>query len=91
MKERISWLVNHAPKVSKEDIAAINDLFPAYIFRCRKTREIWTSCCGKHERLEKEHPVLKAEHRREPSRETIKKRMKAGSSAKSFSRWVGAS
>lgn len=68
MKERISWLVNHAPKVSKEDIAAINDLFPAYIFRCRKTREIWTSCCGKHERLEKEHPVLKAEHRREPSK-----------------------
>lgn len=61
-----------APKLSQTEIDQINDLFPAYLFRRRSTREIWTTCCRRHkvigERIttNDEFWVLQAEHQREP-------------------------
>ena len=37
-----------APPLNQVERDAINDLFPAYIFRRSRTNEIWTTCCHKH-------------------------------------------
>lgn len=55
-------LVKAAPKLRDQDIEAINAHFQHYIFRRRKTREVWTTCCHRHEVLPKGHPILDAEH-----------------------------
>lgn len=65
-EKRISYLVEKHPALREKDLTAVNDLYDAYIFRRRKTREIWTSCCRKHAVLEKGHPILDAPHVREP-------------------------
>lgn len=36
------------PKLEPGDVDKINRLFPAFIFRRRKTKELWTTCCRKH-------------------------------------------
>lgn len=61
-----------APALRQEDLFEINKTFPAYLFRRRKTREIWTSCCGRYEILPKngldeaQAALLAAEHKAEP-------------------------
>ena len=61
-----------APHLTDEDILEINKAFPSYIFRRRKTREVWTSCCLRHEYLSKDGltpeqaAVMAADHKPEP-------------------------
>lgn len=61
-----------APVLRDEDISEINKAFRPYLFRRRKTREVWTSCCGRHEHLpreglsEEQATLLAAEHKTEP-------------------------
>lgn len=65
-------LVRRAPKLRREDIREINGTFRAFIFRRRRTGELWTSCCGRHIHLEKgkmtpeEKQIMAEEHSREP-------------------------
>lgn len=64
-------LVRRAPKLREEDIRAINGTFRHFLFRRRRTGEIWTSCCGRHVYLKKdnmtraEQMVMAEEHSRE--------------------------
>ena len=61
-----------APKLTGEDILSINQTFPSYLFRRRKTREVWTTCCLRHEYLPKrgmtqeQEALMKADHHAEP-------------------------
>lgn len=61
-KKRCLELAAQAPSMTAEDMAAANALFPAYIFRRRKTREVWTTCCHRHEVLDKNHSIFEADH-----------------------------
>lgn len=67
---RATWLAKHAPRLREEDLERINDIYPAYLFRCRKTREIWTTCCGQHIHVSDTDDawkaVMEAPHHREP-------------------------
>lgn len=71
-KEKAEKLAAAAPKLSAKNIDAINDIYPAYIFRRRKTGEIWTTCCGRYEKVPKQGrgdkltAIMEAEHRSEP-------------------------
>lgn len=71
-KEFAAHLAASAPKLTEKELGKLNDLFPAYIFRCNKTHEIWTSCCGQHIKLrdsewkDKFQPILVARHEPEP-------------------------
>ena len=68
-QEKAERFAKSAPKLNKQEIEELNDLFPAYIFRRSKTREVWTSCCGRHETMgdtDKEWEILTAPHQREP-------------------------
>lgn len=70
-REMIPELVSRAPKLREKDIRAINETFRMFLFRRRKTQEIWTSCCGKHATLKgkeltaAERTVMDAKHQRE--------------------------
>lgn len=46
--ERAERFAEKAPPLNQAERDAINDLFPAYIFRRSRTDEIWTTCCHKH-------------------------------------------
>ena len=46
--ERAERFAQKAPPLNQVERDAINDLFPAYIFRRSHTDEIWTTCCHKH-------------------------------------------
>ena len=65
-------LVKGAPELNGRERREINGLFPAYIFRVQRKRELWTTCCGKYRRIPKgeetegEYAVLEAEHTPEP-------------------------
>jgi hypothetical protein len=66
-KERASKLAVAAPPLNTKELAEINAAFTPYIFRRKKTREIWTTCCGRHEVIPKEctdaqYKVMEAEH-----------------------------
>lgn len=65
-KEKCEKLAAVAPKLSKEELAELNGLFPSYIFRRRRTREIWTTCCGVHAELPPESEIMDAAHTPEP-------------------------
>ena len=72
-RARIEALVKGAPPLRKRDLEAINRAFPAYIFRVRKTGEVWTTCCGRHETIGADAPaevraILDAPHQREPKK-----------------------
>lgn len=47
-KKRTESLARLAPQLTDAERRQINGLFPAYIFRRRRTGEVWTSCCGVH-------------------------------------------
>ena len=65
-KKRCYELAKQAPAMTAEDMQAANALFPSYIFRRRKTREIWTTCCHRYEVLDKNHTIFDAIHMAEP-------------------------
>ena len=69
-KARVNALVKGVQPLRKGDLAAINRIFPAYLFRVRRTGEVWTTCCGRHEIITGEMPeqfraVLDAPHQKE--------------------------
>lgn len=71
--EKAGQFAGKAPPLNQAERDAINALFPAYIFRRSKTREVWTSCCRRHETLRpfpgrsrEEDAVLAEPHQREP-------------------------
>lgn len=72
MTEQEQKFMDSAPKMTEQNIREINALFQAYIFRRRKNREIWTSCCGVHKVIRKngetdaEYEILNAPHTPEP-------------------------
>ena len=70
MEKNTEDFLKLAPKLTEEDVRRINGTFRGFIFRRRKTGELWTSCCGKHTRPEKpteaEQEILEAEHIPEP-------------------------
>ena len=55
-------LAKAAPKLTQQELEEMNALFPAYIFRRRKTREVWTTCCGSHGVLPATSPIMEAMH-----------------------------
>ena len=69
-RARADWLARHAPAPRETDLAGVNGIYPAYLFRRRRTGEVWTSCCGHHITARAEDPawraVLDAPHHREP-------------------------
>ena len=72
-QEKAERFAKRAPTLNQKEMEEINDLFPAYLFRRSKTREVWTSCCGKHEVLppykkqtRDQRAAMAAEHQREP-------------------------
>lgn len=72
-KERTERFVKAAPPMRESELERINALFPAFIFRRSRTRELWTSCCRRHVTLpdwngqdQKERRVMTEPHRREP-------------------------
>lgn len=62
---KIRPLYQRAPRLSQKELREINGLFPAYLFRRRRTREIWTTCCGVHQTLPEGSPILEAVHQAE--------------------------
>ena len=72
-KDQAKNLAGTAPPLSDGELSEINSGYTAYIFRRSKTREIWTSCCGRHEIIPKQeysdafHAVLASEHQAEES------------------------
>lgn len=72
-KQRADWLAKHAPRLRAEDWKRVNDIYPAYLFRRKKTGEVWTTCCGHHVHAnettgETWRPVMEAPHHPEPDR-----------------------
>lgn len=47
-QEKAGRFVELAPTLREGELEAINALFPAYLFRRRKTGELWTTCCHEH-------------------------------------------
>ncbi len=44
-------LASAAPAIRADQMEEINDTFDHYIFRVRRTGEVWTSCCHQHEHI----------------------------------------
>ena len=51
-KEKAARLVADAFSLSEENLREINGLFRAYLFRRGSTGEIWSTCCGRHVRID---------------------------------------
>lgn len=66
IKKQAEQLYARAPKLTEDEVREMNGLFPSYIFRRRRTREIWTTCCGTHAKLCPESEIMDAEHTPEP-------------------------
>lgn len=71
IRKQAAALMAAAPPLRESELGAINGIYPAYLFRVRRTREVWASCCGHHEVLPKDAPpearaVLEAPHHPEP-------------------------
>lgn len=47
-REKAEKFAEQAPPLREGELEAINALFPAYLFRRRKTGEVWTTCCHEH-------------------------------------------
>ncbi|MBQ0038352.1 MAG: PcfJ domain-containing protein [Clostridiales bacterium] len=67
-EKRIEWLTTHAPALDENDYRTLNSVYQPYLFRRRKTGELWTSCCGQHAQLDANSAVMLAEHEPEPPR-----------------------
>lgn len=73
-REQAEVFAKSAPELNQKELDAINGLFPTYIFRRLKTRELWTTCCRKHVQLPKwnepqsceERYIMTELHQREP-------------------------
>ena len=70
-EKRTEQLARLAPQLTDEEQRQINGLFPAYIFRRRRSGEVWTSCCGVHKRIvhcenDGQRQVLEADHAPQP-------------------------
>lgn len=76
-QEKTERFVKAAPPLRDGEKAAINALFPTYIFRRTRTGEIWTTCCHEHITVGLEDmrvstpernfvPVMWEPHQREP-------------------------
>lgn len=70
-KKRTEQLARLAPQLTDAERRQINGLFPAYIFRRRRTGEVWTSCCGVHKCIvhcenDRQWQVLEADHAPQP-------------------------
>lgn len=50
-----------APVLTDKELQEINGLFTAYTFRRSKTRELWTTCCGKHKVIREERATAAEE------------------------------
>ena len=59
-------LFREAPQLRDTDLAEVNGRFRSFLFRRRRTREVWTTCCGQYGILDKDSPVMLAEHKPEP-------------------------
>lgn len=71
VRKQAAALMAAAPPLRGSELAAINGIYPAYLFRVRKTREVWATCCGHHEVLPENAPpearaVLEVPHHPEP-------------------------
>ena len=66
VQEKAKALCERAPKLTEAELRELNGLFPSYICRRRKTREIWTTCCGVHAELPRGSEILDAAHTPEP-------------------------
>ncbi len=67
--ERAQKFAAAAPKLSKKELDALNDLFPAYAFRRNARRDIWTTCCGKYGKIPNTSAgdeIVHAHHEGEP-------------------------
>ena len=62
VQEKAKALCERAPKLTEAELRELNGLFPSYIFRRRKTREIWATCCGRHGELYPTHEIMDAAH-----------------------------
>lgn len=58
MEEKLQRL---APVLTDKELQEINGLFTAYTFRRSKTRELWTTCCGKHKVIREERATAAEE------------------------------
>lgn len=47
-QEKAEKFAKMAPPLREGELEAINALFPTYLFRRRKTGEVWTTCCHEH-------------------------------------------
>lgn len=47
-QKKATQFAEMAPPLREGELEAINALFPAYMFRRRKTGELWTTCCREH-------------------------------------------
>ena len=61
-QEKCLAMEKAAPKLTRQELEEMNALFPAYIFRRRKTREVWTTCCGTHGVLPATSLIMEAMH-----------------------------
>ncbi|MEA4934239.1 MAG: hypothetical protein VB071_11790, partial [Lawsonibacter sp.] len=66
MEEKCERLGKAAPSLTESELCEMNALFPSYIFCRRRTREIWTTCCGMHRTQLKKSEILDAAHTPEP-------------------------
>lgn len=70
MSEEEKKFLRNAPPLTEKEKREINGLFPGIIFRRRKTKEVWTSCCNRHRVLDEGKPeesiVLNFPHVPEP-------------------------
>ena len=70
-KAQAQKLAKAAPPLTEAEVDKINSEFRAFIFRKSKTRELWTTCCGRHEIVPEQnysdalHRIMEAEHHRE--------------------------
>ena len=58
MEEKLQRL---APVLTDKELQEINGLFTAYTFHRSKTRELWTTCCGKHKVIREERATAAEE------------------------------
>ncbi len=72
-KNEAQRFAESAPAMDEQELEKINGLFPTYIFRRKRTRELWTTCCRRYIKLPNpalqspaEEEVMAAVHQREP-------------------------
>ena len=66
-QEKAEHFVQKAPPLIQTERNAINDLFPAYIFRRSGTSEIWTTCCHKYMSVEDKDMMVVTPERNFPA------------------------